>query len=322
MSEQTDEDHGLVLVTGGCGFIGASTIRRLVASGYRVRILDNLSVPPSQHLDGVPLEQVIEGDVCDRATVDGALQGCSAVVHLAAHTSVLESVTDPDRGIRDNVGGTFTVLRACASAGVKRFVLASSNAVLGEHPLPLDESCVPAPLSPYGASKLAGEAYCSVFSAVYGVNAVALRFANAYGPFCEYKTSAVAQFLRLTIAGRPIRIYGDGLQTRDFVSVQDIAHAVVLAVARSSVNGVFQIGTGRETSVLELVRLIGEVTGRAPELQWEPQPAGELRRNFASIEKARRELGFEPAMTLADGLRETYRWLLDHEQAHPAPAPA
>lgn len=307
----------LVLVTGGCGFVGVNVVRDLVAHGHAVRVLDDLSSGHPEHLAGVPHE-LVEGDVRDPEAVRRAVDGAQAIVHLAASTSVLESVADPRPTFSSNAGGTLTMLEAAVAGGVRRFVLASSNAALGDHTPPLDERTLPRPKSPYGASKLAAEAYCSGFSGTHGIRATALRFANVYGPYSGHKTSVVARFARRLLAGESLTIYGDGRQTRDFIHVDDVAQGVRLALTRAHEEPVFQIATGRETSVLELTELIAACAGSAPALEWLPAPAGEVRRNSASIALARERLGFEPAVALPDGLRATWRWLEDHVAAQPA----
>lgn len=297
-----------VVVTGGYGFIGVNTVRDLVARGFAVRVLDDLSGGHPEHLADVPHERV-EGDIRDPGAVARALDGAAAVVHLAASTSVLESVADPLPTFEVNVGGTLALLRGAVEAGASRFVLASSNAALGEHPPPLDERVVPRPVSPYGASKLAAEAYCAGFAGSHGIGAVALRFANVYGPYSGHKTSVVAKFVRRMLAGEPVTIYGDGRQTRDFIHVDDVVQAIRLALTRPHGEAVFQIATGRETSVIELVERLGRCAGASPPIEWLPPAAGEIRRNSSSIELARARLGFDPAVTLDDGLPATWAWL-------------
>ncbi|MGI8552116.1 MAG: NAD-dependent epimerase/dehydratase family protein, partial [Dehalococcoidia bacterium] len=293
---------------GGCGFIGANSVRMLLSAGYRVRILD-ISTDRAAYLDGLDLE-IVRGDICDFATVPDALAGCWAVVHLAAATSVVDSVHDPETTFRVNAAGTLNLLLASLRSGVSRFVIASSNAVLGEQQPPFAESSAPRPRSPYGASKLAGEAYCAAFHASYGLETVVLRFANAYGPFSLHKSSVVARFLKALMNGQPLTIYGDGLQTRDFIYVSDVARAIVLALQQDDAGDLFQIGSGRETSIIDLAHMLQMATGIEPALNFRPQPAGEVRRNYSSIDHARRRLGFEPSVHLQTGLAETFHWFM------------
>jgi len=305
----------LVLVTGGCGFIGANLVRRLIEEGWRVRVLDDLSTGSRESIAGLPLE-VVQGDICQAEVAEAAVQGCAAVVHLAAATSVLDSVANPLPTFRTNAGGTLSLLQACHLAGVKRFILASSNAALGPHDPPLDELKLPRPASPYGASKLAAEGYCQAYWGSHGLCTVILRFANVYGPYSTHKTSVVAKFIRRLLAGQTLTIYGDGQQTRDLIHVDDIARAIVLALRCAAPGELFQVGTGVETTVMQLVELLGAVSGRTPKLEYLPQPAGEIRRNYAAIGKAERLLGFRATVPLLTGLRVTYAWLA--AQAKPA----
>jgi len=319
-----------VLVTGGCGFIGVNLAEDLLREGVAVRVLDNLSVGSRDDLAAVgefaeipaagggaarPLELVV-GDIRDREAVAGALRGVDAVVHLAAQTGVIPSVEDPLLDADLNVRGTLTVLEGCRRAGVRRFVFASSNAPLGEQAPPAHEDLVPRPLSPYGASKLAGEAYCSAFHGSFGMQTVSLRFANAYGPRSRRKGSVVAVFFKAALSGRPLVIYGDGRQTRDFVHVRDLCRAIRLGLAAERGGEVFQVATGEETSVLDLAArvrgLAGRDLGRTVAVEHRPARAGEILRNTSDISKARRLLGYEPGVALDDGLRETWSWFREH----------
>jgi UDP-glucose 4-epimerase len=295
-------------VTGGAGFIGVNLVEHLVNRGHEVVVLDNLSTGSRDALGSLPV-QLETGDVRDPAAVGNAISRCEWVVHLAASTSVLESLHDPWLTFDVNVRGTVVVLEEAVRANVERFVFASSNAALGETEPPIDESKPARPLSPYGASKLAGEGYCAGYHGSYGMGTVSLRFANAYGPRSDHKTSVVAKFLRNLIAGRPLTVYGDGRQTRDFVFVDDLVAAILLSLERAPGGSLYQIATGRETSVLDLIESMRRSLGVEPQLEWVEQPRGEIRRNYSSIEKARRELGYEPTVGLDEGLRRTYDWL-------------
>jgi UDP-glucose 4-epimerase len=303
-----------VLVTGGCGFIGSHVVDELLCAGRPVRVLDDLSVGSKAALEGRDVELVV-GDVRDEGAVERAVRGVSGIVHLAAQTGVIASIEDPGADCAVNVGGTLNLLRAAIRHGALRFVFASSNAPLGEQEPPNDESKVPRPLSPYGASKLAGEAYCSAFHGGFGLGTVALRFANAYGPRSTHKTSVVAEFIRTLLAGKPLTIYGDGRQTRDFVHVADLCQAIRLALDGSAAGEVFQIGSGVETSVLDLARYLREKLGMPhAEVRFAPARSGEIRRNYSNIEKARRVLGFAPRVTLDEGLAETCAFFRESTQ--------
>ena len=297
------------LVTGGCGFIGVNLTSRLVSRGNRVRILDNLSLGKREDVEPLGVDLQV-GDIRDFAAVTKACQGIDTVVHLAAHTRVVESVTDPELNFEINAVGTMNVLRACRDAGVKKFIFASTGgAILGEQEPPVHEGMVPRPVSPYGAGKLAGEAYCSAFYGSYGLNTVALRFSNVYGPFSYYKGSVVAQFFRNLMQKEPLIIYGDGEQTRDFLYVSDLVDAILLADKADTPGEVFQIASGRETSLRTLLDNMKKVLPSVTfDVRYEPARAGEISRNYASVEKARRLLGYDPQTQLNEGLKNTWDW--------------
>jgi UDP-glucose 4-epimerase len=297
------------LVTGGCGFIGVNLIARLVEQGDRVRVLDNLSLGKRE--DVAPFDVDLQvGDVRDLSAVTAACRGVDEVVHLAADTRVIESIAHPEFNFEVNAMGTMNVLRACRAAGVKKMIFASTGgAILGEKEPPVHEEMVPRPISPYGASKLAGEGYCSAFFGSYGLNTVALRFSNVYGPYSYQKGSVVAQFLKNISQREPIVIYGDGKQTRDFLYVGDLVDAVMLADRTDTPGDVLQIASGRETSIASLVETMKKVFPElAFEVRYEPARQGEILRNYASIEKARRMIGYSPQTLLDEGLRNTWRW--------------
>jgi UDP-glucose 4-epimerase len=303
-----------VLVTGGCGFIGANLVRFIARGpGWDVRVVDDLRAGREAYLDDTPAEIVV-GDVSEDAVLDTALNGVDAVVHLASQTGVIPSVEDPHRDFEGNTRTTFKVLDGCRKRGIDRVVFASSGAALGDVPGPLHEEVTPRPLSPYGAGKLAGEAYCQAFAASFGMHAAALRFSNVYGPFCLHKNNAIPNFILRCLGNEPIEIFGDGSQTRDFIYVEDLCTAILAALETPEAKGqVFQLGTGMETSVTELAELVKKVTGSASEVAYRPKRAGEVYKSRTDISKARRLLSFEPRITLKEGLSRTARWM-----AHPS----
>jgi UDP-glucose 4-epimerase len=248
------------------------------------------------------------------------------VVHLAARAGIPDSVADPIGTFEVNVAQTLGLLDAARLAGVGRFVLASSNAAAGDHEPPADETDLPHPISPYGASKLAGEAYCQAYAATFGMAACALRFSNAYGPRSLHKKSVVAAWLRAALDGRPVTIHGDGEQTRDFVYSGDLAAAVVAALdapAEVVAGELFQAGTGRETTINELAAAIQEAVGRPLEIVRGPARLGDVRRNVSRVDKAAERLGYRASVSLEDGLATTARWyeaaLADRELAAVTP---
>jgi len=314
------------LVTGGCGFIGAALVRTLLERSFasRIRILDNLSVGTRENLGRAcrfqeagsnavsePVELVV-GDILDPETCAACCDGVDVVVHLAANTGVPLSVERPRADMEANVIGTFNMLEAARNRRVRRFVFASSGAPAGEVIPPVHEDLPPRPVSPYGASKLAGEGYCSAYYRTFGLETVCLRFSNVYGPDSTHKSSVVARFIRKALCGEPMIIYGDGSQTRDFLYIDDLLEAIVRAVHRPGVAGeVFQIASGRETSIIELARHLERLFREAgiayPGIRHEPPRPGDVQRNFSDTSKAKRMLAWEATWRLEDGLAHTVR---------------
>lgn len=298
-----------VLVTGGCGFIGVNLVSMLLDEGARVRVVDNLSVGTREALGGhLRAIDLVEADVRSLEALNSACRGVEVVFHLAAQPGVIPSILDPEPDFAINAGGTFNALLAAHRQGAAAFVFASSNAAVGEFSDEADETTAPRPLSPYGAAKLAGEAYCSAFAGAYGMHTVSLRFANAYGPHSGHKQSVIARFIQRVLNNEDLTIYGDGQQIRDFIHVEDICRAMLLA-AESGLSGeIVHTASGRGTSVLELVRVLEEVVGRDLPVVSEPRREGEAFRIAPSVEKARRVLGFEARVALAEGVAGTYEW--------------
>jgi len=299
-----------VLITGGAGFIGSHLARALAGRNMSVRVLDDLSIGRREYLNGVA-HDLFEAPLADAAAVAEAVTGVDAVVHLAARAGIPDSIADPIGTFGVNVEQTVRLLEATRRAGARRFVFASSNAAAGNHEPPTDEADLPHPVSPYGASKLAGEAYCQAYAASFGLAACALRFSNAYGPYSLHKKSVVASWLRAALSGRPLTIQGDGRQTRDFVYAGDLAAAIVavLDAPEDRVAGeLFQIGTGLETTINDLAEALRQAVRRPVEIRREPARAGDIMRNVSRMDKAARVLGYGAGVTLADGLERTAHW--------------
>jgi UDP-glucose 4-epimerase len=302
-----------VLVTGGAGFVGATLVRQLVAAGHSARVLDNYSTGDPAHLAGVEAE-LVEADINDVAALDRALDGIQAVIHLAAAGSVIKSIENPIANFEANVLGTFRVLDASRRAGVERTVLASTGgALIGDATPPVDETSLPKPISPYGASKLAAEGYAYAFSQCYGLRTIALRFANVYGPWSERKQGAMNKFFRAIHDGEPIVIYGDGSSSRDYTHVDDISRALRLALERDVPGGtVLHIASGVETTVQDLASLCTSAAG-VPDHPIEYQPArlGEVDRNFACYDLAAKILDYAPTIDREVGIRSTWQWFAE-----------
>jgi len=299
------------LVTGGAGFIGSNIVERLVNEGYEVRVLDNFSTGRRENivhlLDKIEL---IEGDIVDLETCKRAVQGVDFVLHQAALPSVQQSIEDPLSTFQVNAQGTLNLLWASKEAGVKRFVYASSSAVYGDDPnIPNKEDILTVPNCPYGTSKLIGENLCRTFNKAYGLPTVSLRYFNVYGPRQalegEYSAVIPAFITSLLQGGRP-NIYGDGEQTRDFVFVEDVVKANLLACFKKGIEGeVFNVACGEATSVNELLRILKELVGTDVEPIYAPPRPGEVRHSLADISKAKKMLGYQPRIDLREGLRRT-----------------
>lgn len=297
-----------ILVTGGCGFIGQHLVRRLVQNQHTVTIIDSL-IGSDGNSTHHPDTKLVIADVREAQTWSHVLHNIDAIVHLAAASNVAHSVENPQYDFDVNVRGCFEVLLAAKNAGVPKFILASSNAPIGKQPPPAHERLAPQPISPYGASKLAGEAYCQAFNGSYGTETIALRFANVFGSGSMHKTSVVARFIRDILDKRRITVYGDGSQTRDFIHVQDIVTGIEHALNASNIGGeVVQLGTGIETSVNQLIKILQEIIPFDFSVDYLPKRIGDVQRNFSQIEKACRLFGFSPQINLRDGIEETYNW--------------
>ena len=304
----------LWLVTGGAGFIGSHLVESLVRQGRRVRVLDDFSTGLRANLAHVdPAPEILSGDVADAAVVQRAMQGVGVVFHLAALASVQRSVEAPADTHSVCAGGTLNVLDAARRAGVRRIVYAASSSAYGIPAGDVQTEGDPlAPLSPYAAAKLAGELYAQSFTAAFGLETVRLRFFNIFGPRQRADSpysGVIALFAAALSAGRTPMIYGDGLQTRDFTFVSDVVQALTRAAETPGVSGrVYNIGTGRGTSVVELVAALNRQLGTNIAPQHAPPRAGDVRHSRADISLARRELGYEPAISFEDGLARTLAW--------------
>ena len=302
-----------VLITGGAGFVGVNLAAHLKDQGdYEITVLDNETLGDRRHVEPY-CDRFIAGDIRDEGALETALQGQDCVVHLAADTRVMDSVVDPSKNFDVNVVGSMRLLQACRALGVGRLVAASTGgAILGDATPPVHEEMAAKPLAPYGASKLAMEGYISAFSGAYGLSGCALRFSNIYGPRSYHKGSVVAHFFKQILAGEELTVYGDGTSARDFLFVEDLVVGIRAAM-EAGATGVFQLGSGRPTSLNELLDLMREVTGRADlPVRYSDFRAGEVHVNWCEIAKARQTFGFDPATPLSDGLRRTWDWFCAH----------
>ena len=314
------EDGMIVLVTGAAGFIGSNLVRSLVTSGARTRVLDDLSTGSLANLEEMEAEfEWIQGDVRDPDTVRRAIDGTEIVFHLAALPSVARSMANPQATNSVNVNGTLNLLLTARQAGVRRFVYASSSSVYGDTPvLPKHEGMAPSPLSPYAASKLAGELYCRAFAHAYGLETVCLRFFNVFGPRQDPESeyaAVVPRFITRMLAGhRPI-VFGDGDQSRDFTFVANAIDACLLAssAGQEAVGETMNIACGDRITLLDLIAELNALlgTGLAPEFV--PPRPGDVRHSLADISKAERLLGYRPSVPVRKGLSDTVGWFASRQ---------
>lgn len=325
-----------ILITGGCGFIGTSLVAKLLEKNpdQYICILDNFFTGSEKDLGQVcSYERIgivnliekrksagvflLEGDVCDFEILTAVAKGVDCIIHLAANTGVGPSVENPRLDLESNVIGTFNALEAARLNAVKKFIFASSGAPAGEVEPPIHEELPPHPVSPYGASKLAGEGYCSAYYRTFGVETVCLRFGNVYGPRSNKKASVVAKFIRHALQDEPCVIYGDGTQTRDFLYIDDLVRAVILAMEKPVGGETFQIATGLERTVGEVANVIALALGkRGVEMQikHDSPRLGDVKRNYSDTSKAARILGWHPEVEVPVGINITLDWFLS--QAH------
>lgn len=300
------------LVTGGAGFIGSSIAEALLAAGDTVRIVDDFSSGRRENLQSLPgRHELLEGSILDGELVTRAMRGVEVVFHEAAIPSVFRSVQDPQGTMLAGVQGTTVVLDAARHAGVRRVVFAASSAAYGETPtLPKVETMAPQPLSPYAISKLAAEHLMRVFSRLYGLETLSLRYFNVFGPRQDPKSEYAAVIPRFVTAAlrkeRPV-VFGDGEQTRDFCHIDNAVKANLLAAATSSkLQGqVVNVACGQRTSLNQLLAMLGEMTGTRLEADYRPRRAGDVRDSLADIGVARQLLGYEPAVDVRQGLQRT-----------------
>jgi len=306
----------LILVTGGAGFIGSHLVAALLQNGHSVRVLDNLSTGKLENLAGFREDiEFIEGDIRDDKTVHTAVHGIDSIVHEAALVSVAISVREPIRTEETNVLATLKLLIAARDAGARRFVFASSAAVYGSSPeLPKRETMTPYPNSPYGLSKLAMEHYARIFTELYGLETVGLRYFNVLGPrqdpSSEY-SGVIAKFVTTMLRGIAPTLYGDGLQTRDFVHVRNVVKANLLALSAPMSGGVFNVATGQSHTLLDLTATLNGILGTDFKPVFAPARHGDIKYSEADISLIR-NYGYEPVVDFETGLADTVQWYRDH----------
>jgi UDP-glucose 4-epimerase len=301
------------LVTGGAGFIGSHLAEELVRRGHRVRVADALTTGKRSNLAHVPDVEFLEGDLAALAFAQRAVQGIEFVLHQAAIPSVPKSVSDPLTSHRSNVDGTLNLLLAARDAGVRRLVFAASSSAYGDTvELPKHEEMPSDPLSPYALQKVVGEMYLRMFTRLYGLETVSIRYFNVFGPRQDPSSAysgVISVFATALLDGRPPTIYGDGEQTRDFTYVADVVNGVLKACDAPAASGeVINVATGGRISLNRLFETMKAIVGSQMNPVYAEARAGDVRDSQADISKARRLLGFEPAVSLEDGLRRTVEW--------------
>jgi UDP-glucose 4-epimerase len=303
-----------VLVTGGGGFIGSHIVDRLLAEGHSVRVLDNFATGRRENLLGVLDDiELVEGDLQSYERVHNAVIGCEVVLHQGALPSVPRSVQDPLTSNATNVTGTLNVLLAARDSGVRRVVYASSSSIYGANPeLPKHEGLLPQPISPYAVAKLAGEGFCRSFHEVFGLETVALRYFNVFGPrqdpLSQYAAVVPNFITALTNGAQPV-VYGDGEQSRDFTYVGNVVNGNVLAMSADGVAGkAYNLAAGERTTLNVLLRYIGSLVGAEPDARYEAPRLGDVKHSQADVSAARRDLGYTPSVSIKDGLRLTLEW--------------
>ena len=318
------------VITGGCGFIGISLIKTLIKEeNHNIRVLDNLTTGTKKDLSEacvyseVSINNVTEfkgielivGDILDEDLAVKIVKGADVIIHLAANTGVGPSVENPRADCMANVIGTFNYLEAARINNVPRFVFASSGAPAGEVEPPIHEELPSHPVSPYGASKLAGEGYCSAYYKTFNIQTIMLRFGNVYGPGSLHKSSIVAKFIRQALNKEMLEIYGDGTQTRDFIYIDDLVNALRLSVTTENIGGeAFQIASNQETTIGEItekmVKILNQNGINNIDIINGETRLGDVKRNYSDTSKAKNRLGWQPTMNQKEGLKKTVEYFL------------
>jgi nucleoside-diphosphate-sugar epimerase len=309
--------EGIWLVTGGAGFIGSHIAEALVKEGKKVRILDNFSTGKRSHIAAFAGKvELAVGDIRDLRTCRRAVKDASVVFHQAAIRSVPKSVDNPTESHEANATGTLHMLIASKDAKVRRFVYASSSSLYGDSKLlPQKEEHRPAPVSPYAAQKLCGEHYALLFMRNFGLETVALRYFNVFGPRQDPESlysAVIPKFMEAACLGKPLEVHWDGRQTRDFTHVANVVRANLLAAkAKKGLGEAYNIANGKSYSLLDLARLVERLAGRKLERRHFPKRAGDVRATFADISKARRLLGYEPVMNFEEGVKDAWAYFTE-----------
>src|SRR5512140_1269960 len=308
-----------ILVTGGAGFIGSHIVEELLASGASVRVFDNFSSGKRENLEFKAAAlagtlEIAEGDLREAEAVRAAVRGVERIFHLAAFVSVAQSMSEPQDCFDVNVNGTVNLLEAARREGVRKVVLSSSTAVYGDTDrFPTDEDMSLQPLSPYALSKQVNELYARLYTQTFHLPVIALRYFNVYGPRqrpdSDY-AAAIPIFLRHLVKDEMITIYGDGRQSRDFIFVKDVVRANLMAAQADAAGEAFNVCTGRETTILDLLEELSEVSSLQPKVRFGDARPGDIYRSLGDPKRACEKLGFQAKTSLAEGLQQTVQWMM------------
>ena len=310
-----------VLVTGGAGFIGSHVVDRLLRDGHAVRVIDNFATGRRENLASVGEDvEIVEGDLQSYERAHRALQGCEFVLHQAALPSVPRSVQDPLTTNASNVIATLNVLLAARDSGVRRVILASSSSVYGANPVtPKTEDLLPTPISPYAVTKLAAEGYCRSFHHVYGMETVALRYFNVFGPRqdpASQYSAVIPRFVTAALEGTSVTIFGDGEQSRDFTYISNVVDANLRALTAADAGGrTYNVACGRAITLNRVVEALAEISGRPLDAVREPPRPGDVRHSLADVGAAGRDLGYLPEVSFEEGLERTYEYMAERSSA-------
>lgn len=302
-----------VFITGGAGFIGSNVTQYFLERNHSAVIFDNLSTGYTQNISQSPNLKFIRGDILDKEFLAKSMEGCSAILHLAAAVGNIRSIENANEDSEINVLGTLNVLNAARNNGIRKMVYSSSAAIFGEpKKLPIDEEHPLAPDSPYGVSKLAGELQCLCYAKLYEMDIVCLRYFNVYGPNQRYDAygNVIPIFATKKLKGEPLKIYGDGEQTRDFVHVSNVAQANFLGATHLNVGGTYNIGSGQSITINQLANRMNEIGDQKPtSLQYVDARKGEVKHSLANIQKAKEVLGYKPSNDFKEGLQSYFEWM-------------
>lgn len=309
-----------VIVTGGAGFIGSNIAEKLLRDQYKVTVIDNLSTGRYKNISH-PMNnknfRFIEGSILDENILQDAFKDAEYILHQAAIPSVQRSIDNPIASNDANITGTLKVLNAAKNASIKKVVIASSSSVYGDTPtLPKKETMVPNPQSPYAVSKLSCEHYCKVFYDLFGLETISLRYFNVFGPHQDPHSdyaAVIPKFISAIASGKPLTIFGDGTQTRDFTYVQNVVNANILAM-KSKATGIYNVACGNRMALNELATILMSLIGKRVEINYTSPRAGDIKHSLADISLAKQNFGYVPEFDIKHGLAETVRWFLADER--------